>query len=36
VQGVCGPVKGTGTTVITYDDGTSEDSGWSYDGLEAV
>jgi hypothetical protein len=30
---VCGPVKGSGTTVITYVDGTTENSGWSYDSV---
>jgi hypothetical protein len=33
---VCGAVGGTGTTVISYDDGTSEQSGWSYDGVGPV
>jgi hypothetical protein len=31
---VCGPVTGSGTTVITYADGAIENGGWTYDGVQ--
>lgn len=30
--GVCGPAKGSGTTVITYNDGSTDNGGWTYEG----
>ena len=31
-DGVCGPLNGAGTTVITYADRTTDDGSWSYSG----
>ena len=32
--GVCGPAKGKGTTVITYNDGSTDNGDWTYEGVD--